>query len=50
MLADAGITPGQVLEKRMSFLRRMMSCGVRRVSGADAGIGPAKAHAATPTR
>jgi imidazolonepropionase-like amidohydrolase len=44
MLADAGITTEQVIEKRMSLLRRMVSFGVRLVCGADAGIGPAKAH------
>jgi imidazolonepropionase-like amidohydrolase len=44
MLADAGITREQVLEKRMSLLRRMVSYGVRLVCGADAGIGPSKAH------
>ena len=44
MLADAGITREQVLEKRTSLLRRMVSHGVRLVCGADAGIGPSKAH------
>jgi imidazolonepropionase-like amidohydrolase len=44
MLADAGITGEQVLEKRTSLLQRMVSYGVRVVCGADAGIGPSKAH------
>jgi imidazolonepropionase-like amidohydrolase len=43
-LADAGITREQVLQKRTSLLRRMVSHGVRLVCGADAGIGPSKAH------
>jgi imidazolonepropionase-like amidohydrolase len=44
MLAEAGITREQVLEKRVSLLRRMVSYGVRLICGADAGIGPSKAH------
>jgi hypothetical protein len=44
LLADAGITPEQVVERRMSLLRRMRTFGVRFVSGADAGIAPSKAH------
>ena len=33
-----------MLQKRTSLLRRMVSHGVRLVCGADAGIGPSKAH------
>ena len=33
MLADAGITREQVLEKRMSLLRRMVSHGVQLLQG-----------------
>jgi imidazolonepropionase-like amidohydrolase len=40
-LADAGITPENLVEMRMSILRQMTTFGI---SGADAGIGPAKAH------
>jgi imidazolonepropionase-like amidohydrolase len=43
-LADAGLTPEALVEMRMSILRQMKSFGVRFISGADAGIGPAKAH------
>jgi imidazolonepropionase-like amidohydrolase len=44
LLAEAGITPEQVVERRMSLLRRMTTFGVRFISGADAGIAPSKAH------
>ncbi len=44
LLAEAGITPEQVVERRMSLLRRMTRFGVRFISGADAGIAPSKAH------
>ena len=44
LMADAGITPEQVVERRMSLLRRMTTFGVRFISGADAGIAPGKAH------
>jgi imidazolonepropionase-like amidohydrolase len=43
-LADAGITPEALVEMRMSILRQMTTFGVGFISGADAGIGPAKAH------
>ena len=44
LLADAGITPEQVVERRISLLRQMIAFGVRFISGADAGIAPSKAH------
>jgi hypothetical protein len=44
LLADAGITPEQVVERRFSLLRRMAAFGARFISGADAGIAPSKAH------
>jgi imidazolonepropionase-like amidohydrolase len=44
LLADAGITPEQVVERRLSLLRRMAAFGTRFISGADAGIAPSKAH------
>ncbi len=44
LLAEAGITPEQVVERRMSLLRRMTTFGVRFISGADAGIAPSKAY------
>jgi imidazolonepropionase-like amidohydrolase len=44
MLAAAGVTPEQVVEMRMSTIRRMHEAGVRFVTGTDAGIAPAKAH------
>jgi cytosine/adenosine deaminase-related metal-dependent hydrolase len=43
-LADAGITPEALVEMRMSILRQMTTFGLGFISGADAGIGPAKAH------
>ena len=43
-LADAGITPETLVEMRMSILRQMTTFGIGVISGADAGIGPAKAH------
>jgi imidazolonepropionase-like amidohydrolase len=42
--ADAGLTPEALVEMRMSILRQMKTFGVRFISGADAGIGRAKAH------
>jgi imidazolonepropionase-like amidohydrolase len=44
LMADKGITPEQLVEKRMSLLRRMTTRGVRFISGTDAGIAPSKAH------
>jgi imidazolonepropionase-like amidohydrolase len=43
-LGDASLTPEALVEMRMSILRQMMTFGVRFISGADAGIGPARAH------
>jgi imidazolonepropionase-like amidohydrolase len=43
-LADAGLTPEALVEMRMSILRQMKTFGVRFISGADAGIGRAKAR------
>jgi imidazolonepropionase-like amidohydrolase len=44
LMADRGITPEQLVEKRMSLLRRMTTLGVRFISGTDAGIAPSKAN------
>jgi imidazolonepropionase-like amidohydrolase len=44
MIADAGVTPEQIVETRMALLGRMHRAGVRFVSGTDAGIVPPKAH------
>ena len=44
LMADRGITPEQLVERRMSLLRRMTTFGVRFISGSDAGIAPSKAH------
>jgi imidazolonepropionase-like amidohydrolase len=44
LMADRGITPEQLVERRMSLLRRMTTFGVRFISGTDAGIAPSKAH------
>jgi imidazolonepropionase-like amidohydrolase len=44
LLAEAGITPEQVVKRRMSLLRRMTTFGVRFISGDDVGIGRVKAH------
>jgi len=41
---EAGVTPEELVEKRQSLVRRMHQAGVRLVGGADAGIGPNKAH------
>jgi imidazolonepropionase-like amidohydrolase len=43
-LADAGITPENLVEMRMSILRQITTFGIGFISGADAGIGPPKAH------
>jgi imidazolonepropionase-like amidohydrolase len=43
-LADAGLTPEAFVEMRMSIVRQMTTFGVRFISGADAGLGPVKAH------
>jgi imidazolonepropionase-like amidohydrolase len=40
----AGSSPEQMVEARMSLIRRMHLAGVRLVSGTDAGIAPSKAH------
>ena len=44
IFADAGLTPESFLEIRMSALRQMTTFGIRLISGADAGVGPDKAH------
>ena len=43
-MREAGVTPEELVEKRQSLVRRMHEAGVRLVGGADAGIGPNKAH------
>ena len=43
-LDEAGVTPEELIEKRQSLIQRMYQAGVRLVGGADAGIGPNKAH------
>jgi imidazolonepropionase-like amidohydrolase len=44
MIADAGVTPEEIVATRMALLDRMHHAGVRFVSGTDAGIVPPKAH------
>lgn len=44
MMADAGVTPEQIVETRMELIGRQHRAGVRFVSGTDAGIVPPKAH------
>jgi imidazolonepropionase-like amidohydrolase len=44
IFADAGLMPESFLEIRMSALRQMTTFGIRLISGADAGVGPDKAH------
>jgi imidazolonepropionase-like amidohydrolase len=41
---EAGVTPEELVEKRHSLVQRMYQAGIRLVGGADAGIGPNKAH------
>ncbi len=41
---EAGVTPEELVEKRQNLVQRMHEAGVRLVGGADAGIGPNKAH------
>jgi len=41
---EAGVTPEELVEKRQNLVQRMHEAGVRLVGGADAGIGPSKAH------
>ena len=43
-MREAGVTPAELVEKRQNLVRRMHEAGVRLVGGADAGIGPNKAH------
>ncbi|MGY4773449.1 amidohydrolase family protein [Kribbella sp. CWNU-51] len=43
-MREAGVTPEELVEKRQSLVKRMHAAGVRLVGGADAGIGPNKAH------
>ena len=43
-MREAGVTPEELIEKRQNLVRRMHGAGVRLVGGADAGIGPNKAH------
>jgi len=44
LLADSGMTIGEVIEMRRALIGRMYQTGVRLVGGMDAGISPAKAH------
>jgi len=43
-MREAGVTPEELVEKRQSLIGRMHEAGIRLVGGADAGIGPNKAH------
>jgi imidazolonepropionase-like amidohydrolase len=43
-MLEGGVTLEELVEKRVSLIRRMHEAGVRLVGGADAGIGPGKAH------
>jgi imidazolonepropionase-like amidohydrolase len=43
-MLEGGVTLEEFVEKRVSLIRRMHEAGVRLVGGADAGIGPGKAH------
>ena len=43
-----GVTAGQMLQARSDFVGRLHRAGVRLVSGADSGIGPAKRHGVLP--
>ncbi|WP_405069708.1 amidohydrolase family protein [Kribbella sp. NBC_01510] len=43
-MREAGVTPEELVEKRQNLVRQMHEAGVRLVGGADAGIGPNKAH------
>ena len=44
LIAAAGVTPEQIVEIRMTTIRRMHEAGVRFVTGTDGGIVPPKAH------
>ena len=48
MMARMGMTAEQMLQARRDFVGRLHRAGVRLVSGADSGIGPAKRHGALP--
>ena len=43
-MREVGVTPEELIDKRCSLIQRMHQAGVRLVGGADAGIGPNKAH------
>ena len=44
MLADAGVTPEDIVATQLALFDRMHRAGVRFVSGTDGGIAPPKAH------
>ena len=48
MMARMGMTAEQMLSARRDFVGRLHRAGVRLVSGADSGIGPAKRHGVLP--
>jgi imidazolonepropionase-like amidohydrolase len=48
MMDRLGVTAGQMLQARWDFVGRLHQAGVRLVSGADSGIGPAKRHGVLP--
>jgi imidazolonepropionase-like amidohydrolase len=43
-MLEGGVTLEELVEKRLSLIRQMHEAGIRLVGGADAGIGPGKAH------
>ena len=47
-MARMGMTAEQMLQARRDFVGRLHRAGVRLVSGADSGIGPAKRHGTLP--
>ena len=48
-VAESGLTPQQIVDRREHVIARMNAAGVRFVGGSDAGIAPAKAHGRYPT-
>jgi imidazolonepropionase-like amidohydrolase len=44
LMAQTGVTPRQIVERRMDSMARMYRAGVTLVTGSDAGIAPWLAH------